>query len=228
MSIMGLNPPKITSLDSLAAFVKMQPKYLIESSCSAQPGCAISDAESLLPARLGASPGRADASGAGSRSGNRSSRVGDRERAFCSHSNPLPVMQTRGAANSPAPGGRHCFSERLWAAASVGEHFFRCCLIAAMLILKWWGSAGRWQQDGPSCSSQGREWHFYLRGKARTPISLHRVGEWGEESKTFPRFLFHFRKVFSKAHPLFASCRLYLVLSSPGSSLITPYHLRCN
>lgn len=225
MSIMGLNPPKITSLDSLAAFVKMQPKYPIESSCSAQPGRAISDAESLL----GASSGRADTSRAGSRnrSGNRSSRVGDREPSART-AIPSSVMQTRGVENSLAPGGRCCFSERLWAATSVGEHFFHCCLIAVMLILKWWGSTGRWQQHGPSCSSQGREWHFYLRGKAQIPISLHRLGEWGEESKTFPRFLFHFRKVFSKAHPLFTSCRLYLVLSSPASSLIAPYHLHCN
>ncbi|KAF2978214.1 hypothetical protein EK904_006779 [Melospiza melodia maxima] len=43
MSIMGLNPLKITSLDSLAAFVKMQPKYLIESSSPAPTGSAIYD-----------------------------------------------------------------------------------------------------------------------------------------------------------------------------------------
>lgn len=43
MSIMRLNPLKITSLDSLAAFVKTQPKYPIESSSSAQTGSAISD-----------------------------------------------------------------------------------------------------------------------------------------------------------------------------------------
>lgn len=43
ISIAGLSPLKIPSLESLAAFVKMQPKYLIESSSSAQTGSAISD-----------------------------------------------------------------------------------------------------------------------------------------------------------------------------------------
>lgn len=41
ISIAGLNPLKILSLESLAAFVKMQPKYLIESSSSAQTDSAI-------------------------------------------------------------------------------------------------------------------------------------------------------------------------------------------
>lgn len=70
---------------------------------------------------------------------------------------------------------------------------------------------------------------FIRRGKAGAPISLHRLGECGEERKTFPRFLFRFRKVFSKTHPLFPSRRLYLVLSSLGchidSSLPFPLQL---
>lgn len=41
MSMAGLSPLKIPSLESLAAFIKMQPKYPIESSSSAQTGSAI-------------------------------------------------------------------------------------------------------------------------------------------------------------------------------------------
>lgn len=144
MSIIGLNPLKITSLDSLAALVKMQPKYLIESSSSALSGSAIYDC------------GVTSASPAASH-GARSQPWQTWEvpaaagapwwvKPSARTASPSPeLLEIWGVANSLASGGRCCFSDQLWTPwQAVGENFFRCCLITAALILKWWGSTGRW------------------------------------------------------------------------------------
>lgn len=143
ISIMGLNPLKIPSLESLAAFIKMQPKYL-ESSSSAQTGSAIYvcrvTSVSQAASHQEPEPARADMPQCQQQQRELSGWV----RAFCSCDEPWPVGDM-GVANSPAPGGKCCFSDQLWTPWQVvGEHFFRCHLITVMLILKRWGRTGRW------------------------------------------------------------------------------------
>lgn len=109
------------------------------------------------------------------------------------------------------------------------ERFLCCHLVTVMLILNSEEEQGGDSRTVPTVHPSVVSGTFVWRGKAGTPISLHRLGKWGEEKKTSPGFLFCFRKLFSKAHPLFPSCRLYLVLSSLGfcvdSSLPFPLQL---
>ena len=89
ISIVGLSPRKIPSLESLAAFVKTRPKYLIESSSSAQTNSAIYvcrvTSASLAASHWEPEPAQADVPRCQQRW-----VLSGWVRAFCSHGEPRP------------------------------------------------------------------------------------------------------------------------------------------
>lgn len=101
MSIMGLNPLKITSLDSLAAFIKTQLKYPIESSSSAQTSSAISDCRvtSASPAASHPVWSQPRQTWGGASSSSRSSLVG--ESLLLSQRVPAPSCWRHGVLQTP-------------------------------------------------------------------------------------------------------------------------------
>lgn len=136
--IAGLSPLKIPYLESLVAFVKMRPKYLIESSSSAQTGSAIYvwrvTSASLAASHREPEPAQADVPRCQQRR-----ELSGWVRAFCLRGKPWPrLLQTPQLLEA---GGVLVISSKRQA---VGEHFLCCRLITAMLILKQWGRAGRW------------------------------------------------------------------------------------
>lgn len=89
ISAVGLSPLKILSLESLAAFIKMRPKYLIESSSSAQTVSAIYvcrvTSASLAASHREPEPAQADVPRCQQRQ-----ELSGWVRAFCSHGEPRP------------------------------------------------------------------------------------------------------------------------------------------